>query len=137
MENTSHAFLDAVHKSMRQIRAVIGVATVDPALLRATERIQYEGYLCQEKTNSVILALAKGGVAIKETSATPATAASSSGRSCAVSGPTSSGSGKARLTCSSPGWMYSGLPGDTTRRTSGIIPPVGCRRARRAGCTSG
>lgn len=45
MENASRAFLDAVRKSMRQIRAVIGAATINPDLLTAAERIQYEGYL--------------------------------------------------------------------------------------------
>ncbi|KAA0571656.1 ISL3 family transposase [Azospirillum sp. B21] len=58
MENASHAFLDAVRKSMRQIRVAIGAATVDPTLLTAAEHIQYEGYLRREETNGVILALA-------------------------------------------------------------------------------
>ncbi len=66
MENASHAFLDAVRKSMRQIPIVIGATTVDPALLTAAEHIQYEGSLRREETNGVILALAKEGVAIKE-----------------------------------------------------------------------
>ena len=42
MENASHAFLDAVRKSMRQIRSAIGAATVDPDMLTVAERIQYE-----------------------------------------------------------------------------------------------
>src|ERR1700736_170475 len=42
MENGSHAFLDAVRKSMRQVRAAVGAATINPALLTAAERIQYE-----------------------------------------------------------------------------------------------
>ena len=33
MENASHAFLDAVRKSMRQVRAAIGAATINPKLL--------------------------------------------------------------------------------------------------------
>lgn len=66
MENASNAFLDAVRKSMRQIRAAIGAATINPALLTAAERIQYEGYLRREDTNSAILGLAKQGVTIKE-----------------------------------------------------------------------
>ena len=40
MENASRAFLDAVSKSMRQIRAAIGTATGDPELLTATELLQ-------------------------------------------------------------------------------------------------
>jgi transposase len=66
MENASRAFLDAVRKSMRQIRAAIGAATINPDLLTAAERIQYEGYLRREDTNAVILGLAKDEVTIKE-----------------------------------------------------------------------
>ena len=66
MENASRAFLDAVRKSMRQIRSVIGAATINPDLLTAAERIQYEGYLRREETNAVILRLAEGRAAIKE-----------------------------------------------------------------------
>jgi len=66
MENASHAFLDAVRKSMRQIRRVIGAATIDPALLTSAEKLQYEGYLRREEINTVILDLAKQGVAIKQ-----------------------------------------------------------------------
>ncbi len=64
MENASRAFVDAVEKSMRAIRAAIGAATIDPALLTAAERIQYEGYLRREETNAAILS--KGGATIKE-----------------------------------------------------------------------
>jgi transposase len=66
MENASRAFLDAVRKSMRQIRAAIGAATINSDLLTAAERIQYEGYLRREEANAVILGLAKNQVAIKE-----------------------------------------------------------------------
>ena len=66
MENASHAFLDAVRKSMRQIRVAIGAAKINPDLLTAAETIQYEGYLRREETNAVILGLAKDGVTIKE-----------------------------------------------------------------------
>ena len=66
MENASRAFLDAVHKSMRQIRAAIGAATINPALLTAAEKLQYEGYLRREETNAAILAMAKEGATIKE-----------------------------------------------------------------------
>ncbi len=66
MENASAAFLDAVRKSMRPIRAAIGAAAVDPALLTAAERLQYEGYLRREETNASILAMAADGASIKE-----------------------------------------------------------------------
>jgi transposase len=66
MENASRAFLDAVRKSMRQIRNAIGATTINPELLTAAERIQYEGYLRREETNAAILALAKQGLPLKQ-----------------------------------------------------------------------
>jgi transposase len=58
--------LEAVQKSMRQIRSAIGATTINPNLLTAAERIQYEGYLRREEANAAILGLAKEGIAIKE-----------------------------------------------------------------------
>lgn len=66
MENASRAFLDAVRRSMRLIRRSVGAATINPDLLTAAERLQYEGYLRREETNTSILALAKDGVPIKQ-----------------------------------------------------------------------
>lgn len=66
MENASRAFLDAVRKSMRQIRKTLGATRVDPKLLTAAERLQYEGYLRREQTNAAIMALSKDGMTIKE-----------------------------------------------------------------------
>lgn len=66
MENASHAFLDAVRKSMRQIRRAVGAMTINLALLTAAKRLQYEGFLHREDTNATILALSKDGIAIKE-----------------------------------------------------------------------
>ncbi|MBP1848431.1 transposase, partial [Rhizobium petrolearium] len=66
MENASHAFLDAVRKSMRQVRMVIGTATINPKLLTAAERLQYEGYLRREEANAVIRGFVADGVSIKE-----------------------------------------------------------------------
>jgi transposase len=65
MENASRAFLDSVRKSMRQIRTAIGATTINPDLLTAAERIQYQGYLRREETNAAILALSKDGLPIK------------------------------------------------------------------------
>ena len=65
-ENVSAAFLDAVRKSMRQIRTAIGAASIDPALLTAAEKLQCDAYLRREDTNVAILALAQSGHAIKE-----------------------------------------------------------------------
>jgi len=66
MENASGAFLDAVRKSMRQIRGAIGAATINADLLTAAERLQYEGYLRREETNAAILELAGKGATIKD-----------------------------------------------------------------------
>jgi transposase len=66
MENASSAFLSAVRKSMRPIRAAIGATTINPKLLTCAERLQYEGYLRREETIAAILALAKDGAAIKQ-----------------------------------------------------------------------
>ena len=52
MENASSAFVDAVRKSMGKIRKAIGAATINPDLLTAAERLQYEGYLRREETNN-------------------------------------------------------------------------------------
>ena len=66
MENASQAFLAATRASMRQIRAAVGAATVDPQLLTAAEKLQYEGYLRREDANGAVLALHQAGKAIKE-----------------------------------------------------------------------
>ena len=66
MENASSAFLDAVRKSMRQIRVAMGAKMIDPALLTFAEKLQYEGYLRREETNAAILSLSEQGIAIKE-----------------------------------------------------------------------
>lgn len=66
MENASAAFLDAVRKSMRPIRAVIGATSINPELLTCAERLQYEGFLRREEANAIIVALAKDGVPIRQ-----------------------------------------------------------------------
>lgn len=43
MESSSRALLDAVGKSMRQIRQAVGSNVVDPKLLTYAERLHYEG----------------------------------------------------------------------------------------------
>jgi transposase len=66
MENASSAFLDAVRKSMRSIRQALGAGEVNPTLLTCAERLQYEGFLHREETNTAIRALADQGISIKE-----------------------------------------------------------------------
>jgi len=51
---------------MRQIRSAIGAATINPDLLTAAERLQYDGYIRREEENAVIFRLAKEHVPIKE-----------------------------------------------------------------------
>jgi hypothetical protein len=85
MENASHAFLDAVRKSMRQVRVAVGAVTINPALLTAAERIQYEGYLRREETNAAILRQADTGVPIKEIVRLTGHSRASSARCCEVS----------------------------------------------------
>ena len=51
---------------MHQIREAMRATTIDPDLLTAAERLQYEGYLRREEANATILNLAKEGVAIRE-----------------------------------------------------------------------
>lgn len=66
MENSSRAFLDAVSKSMRNIRQAVGSSVVDPKLLTYAERLQYEGYLRRQETNEAIQALAEKGTSIRQ-----------------------------------------------------------------------
>ena len=66
MENASQAFLAATRAYMRQVRAAVGAATVDPRLLTAAEKLQCEGYLRREDVNAANLALHKVGKPIKE-----------------------------------------------------------------------
>jgi transposase len=66
MENASRAFLDAVGKSMRQIRKAVGSAVINPELLTYAERLQYEGFLRRQETNEAILESSRQGVPIKQ-----------------------------------------------------------------------
>jgi transposase len=66
MENASGAFLDAIRKSMREIRRSVGNATVKPALLTRAERIQYQGYLRREETRTSVTAMRDAGLSLKE-----------------------------------------------------------------------
>ena len=66
LENASRAFLDAVGKSMRQIRKALGAARIDPRLLTYAEKLQYEGFQRREETNASILSLSQEGVAVGE-----------------------------------------------------------------------
>lgn len=66
MENASAAFLDAVKKSMKPIRAAIGATVINPDLLTSAEALQYQGFLRREETNAVVTGLVAEGVSVKE-----------------------------------------------------------------------
>ena len=66
LENASAAFLDAVRRSMRAIRQVLGSTVIDPALLTPAERIQYDGFQRRQDNSQAIKALAAAGRSIKE-----------------------------------------------------------------------
>lgn len=66
MENASAAFLDAVRRSMRQIRQALGSTVIDPTLLTCAERIQYDGNLRRQENHQAIKRLAAVGTSIKE-----------------------------------------------------------------------
>ena len=69
---------------MREIRAAIGATTINPHLLTAAERIQYEGYLRREETGAAILALALGGTPSRRSSVATDIAVASFATCCAI-----------------------------------------------------
>jgi transposase len=66
MENASAAFLAVVRSLLGPIRRALGAGAIDPSLLSAAERLQYEGYLRRCEENDAIRAMAGAGAAIKE-----------------------------------------------------------------------
>lgn len=65
LENASAAFLAAVQRNMPAIRKAIGAKTLDPKLLTAAEKLQYEGYLRRQQTNRMVRQMADDGVPIR------------------------------------------------------------------------
>jgi transposase len=119
MENASAAFLSAVRKSMRPIRAAIGATTINPELLTCAERLQYEGYLRREETIATILALAKDGAAIKQIVRKTGHSRNMSARSFGAIEATYSGHGKARSMHTCQCSMPNGLEAVGTAPNSG------------------
>lgn len=120
MEKASHAFLDAVRKSMRQVRAAVGSTTINPDLLTAAERIQYHGYLRREDTNSAILRQAGTGVSIKEIVRLTGHSRGLFAGCSAVSDPTSSGFARVRLRPICLGSTHGGLLVSVTALPCGV-----------------
>lgn len=65
LENASAAFLAAVQRSKPEIRKAIGVTTLDPKLLTAAEKLQFEGLQRCRQTNRMVRRMAGEGVSIK------------------------------------------------------------------------
>ncbi len=66
MENASAAFLTVVRQSMSEVRKALGQGPVDPALLTAAERLQYEGWRQRAEADAAVLQLFGEGIPIKE-----------------------------------------------------------------------
>ncbi len=66
MENASAAFLEAVRGALGPIRRALGAGAIDPGLLSAAERLQYDCYLRRREENAAIRAMAGGGAGITE-----------------------------------------------------------------------
>jgi len=65
LENASTAFLAAVQREMPAIRKAIGAKTLDPKLLTAAERLQYEGFQRRQQTNRLVRQMADDGTPIR------------------------------------------------------------------------
>lgn len=65
LENASAAFLAAVQRNMTAIRKAIGTKTLDPKLLTAAEKLQYEGFQRRQQTNRMVRRMAADGMPIK------------------------------------------------------------------------
>lgn len=66
LENASAAFLAAVQRSMPAIRKAIGAKMLDPKLLTAAERLQYEGFQRRQQTSRMVRQMANDGVPIRK-----------------------------------------------------------------------
>lgn len=66
MENCSSAFLGVVRNAMRDIRRIVGMGRLDPDVMTAVERNQYEGWRRRSAANAVVMNMVKAEVPIKE-----------------------------------------------------------------------
>lgn len=65
LENASAAFLAAVRRHMEVIRRAVGSIELDPGLLTAAERLQYEGFQRRQQINRMVRQMADDGIPIK------------------------------------------------------------------------
>lgn len=62
LQNASDAFLSAVRRAMPAIRKAACSAELDPSILTAAERLQFEGFQRRQKTNILIQRMGAEGV---------------------------------------------------------------------------
>lgn len=65
LQNASDAFLSAVRRAMPAIRKAACSAELDPSILTAAERLQFEGFQRRQQTNILIQRMGAEGVRIK------------------------------------------------------------------------
>ncbi len=65
LENASAAFLAAVRRQMPAIHRAVGATALDPGLLTAAERLQYEGFQRRQQINRMVRHMADDGIPIK------------------------------------------------------------------------
>jgi transposase len=65
LENASAAFLAAVRRQMPAIHRAVGATVLDPGLLTAAERLQYEGFQRRKQINRMVRHMADEGIPIK------------------------------------------------------------------------
>jgi hypothetical protein len=102
-----------------RLSRAIGAATINPDLLTAAERIQYEGYLRREETNAVIVGMAKNDIPIKAIVRHTGHSVALSERCCGVSARTCSGSGRAHSSFIYNVSTNNGQPDIVTARSRG------------------
>ncbi|MDO6588616.1 transposase, partial [Salipiger sp. 1_MG-2023] len=65
LQNASDAFLSAVRRAMPAIRKAACSAVLDPSILTAAERLQFEGFQRRQQTNILIQRMGAEGMPIK------------------------------------------------------------------------
>ena len=99
----------------------IGATTINPALLTAAEKLQYDGYVRREETNAAILAMAQEGATIKEIVRRTGCSRGLTQRCFAVRGRTSSAFGAVRSKPTFHGWTRNGRRDVVTALSYGAL----------------
>lgn len=125
MENATRAFLDAVRKSMRQIRTAVGATSIDPALLTATALLHHALGRDLRIPTMRSIAWPRRASPSRRSFAGPATAEGWCAKSSEVRGRKSSGQGKVTWNCIFPGSTSNG------RQDIAMVPNFGGGSGRR------